>query len=249
MAIPTLYVFTISHFAEKARWALDHKQVRYRPVVLLPGPHRFTTRRIAGASQVPLLVHDGVAVSGSSAIIDHADRVWRERPLTPAGREAEVMELERALDEDLGENGRRVLYSYALDRPDVTIPLFTAGGPRWGSLFYRLAYRPLARLIRSTYRVHDDEVTRSKERFAQAIARLESRLGESPFLLGERLSRVDITAAALLAPVFAPAEHPCQKWAEVRAALPGWHAWASALDGSPVADWVRRVYREHRGAA
>ena len=36
MAIPTLYLFTISHFAEKARWALDHKQVRYRPVVLLP---------------------------------------------------------------------------------------------------------------------------------------------------------------------------------------------------------------------
>jgi glutathione S-transferase len=249
MSIPTLYVFTISHFAEKARWALDHKRVSYRPVVLLPGPHRFTTRRHAGASQVPLLVHDGVAVAGSSAIIDHADRVWRERPLTPAGREAEVAELERALDDDIGENGRRVLYSYALDRPDVTIPLFTAGGPRWGSLFYRVGYRTIAGFIRSMYRVRDDEVARSKESFAEAIARLESRLRQGPYLLGDALSRVDITAAALLAPMYAPPEHPCKKWADVRAALPGWHAWASAFDGSPLADWVRRVYREHRAAA
>ncbi|HEU5060532.1 MAG TPA: glutathione S-transferase N-terminal domain-containing protein, partial [Kofleriaceae bacterium] len=148
-----LYVFTISHFAEKARWALDHKRVPYRPVVLLPGPHGLTTRRLAPGTEVPLLVHEGRAVQGSSAIIDHAERVWRERPLTPAGREQEASELERTLDRDIGEHGRRVLYSHALDRPDVTVPLFTAGGPRWGALFYRFAYRVIAGIIRSTYQV------------------------------------------------------------------------------------------------
>lgn len=244
---PTLYVFTISHFAEKARWALDHKRVRYRPVVLLPGPHRLRIRRLAAGSEVPLLVHDGRAVQGSSAIIDHADRVWRERPLTPTGREEEAAELERALDRDLGENGRRVLYSHALDRPDVTVPLFTASGPRWGPLFYRFAYRPLAAVIRSAYRVEPDRVARSAEAFAAGIARLEERVRQSRYLLGDQLSRVDITAAALLAPMFAPPEHPAP-WAGVRPALPGWDRFAASFDGSPVAGWVRDLYREHRAA-
>lgn len=246
---PTLYVFTISHFSEKARWALDHKRIRYRLAVLLPGPHRLTTRRLAARSEVPLLLHDGAAVQGSSAIIDHADQVWRDRPLTPPGREAEAADLERALDRDLGENGRRVLYSHALDRPDVTVPLFTAGGPRWGPLFYRFAYRTIAGAIRSMYRVDEREVARSAEAFAAGIARLEERLRQGRYLLGDQLSRVDITAAALLAPLFAPPEHPCRRWAGVRPALPGLDRWAAAFDRSPVADFVRRLYREHRAAA
>ena len=247
MADPVLYVFNVSHFAEKARWALDHMRVRYRLAVLLPGPHRLTLRRLSRSSEVPLLIHDGVTVQGSSAIIDHAERAWSS-PLAPAGRQAEAADLERELDRELGENGRRVFYSHALDRPDVVVPLFTAGGPRWGRLFYRLAYRQVAGVIRSHYRVQSDEVARCKEEFAAALARLEARLGDRRFLLGDQLSRVDITAAALLGPLVAPPEHPC-RWDQVRSGLPEWERWTSGFDGSPVAAWVRRLYREHRAAA
>lgn len=248
MAIPSLYLFNISHFSEKARWALDLKDVRYRPVVLLPGPHRFTMRRFSRSSEVPLLVHDGVPVQGSSAIIDHAERAWGGHRLTPAGHEAEAAELERALDRDLGEDGRRVLYSYALDRPDVTVSLFTAGGPRWGRLFYRLTYRKIAGFIRAAYHVEPERVARSKEIVARTIADLETRLDGRSYLFGDQLSRADITAAAFLAPLFGPPEHAC-RWSEVRAALPGWNGWAAGFDGSPIESWVRRLYREHRAAA
>jgi hypothetical protein len=34
-----LYTFTIPHFAEKARWALDYKGIRYQEKRFVPGSH------------------------------------------------------------------------------------------------------------------------------------------------------------------------------------------------------------------
>src|SRR5258706_291983 len=36
---PTLWHITISHYSEKARWALDHKSIPYRLRAPLPGAH------------------------------------------------------------------------------------------------------------------------------------------------------------------------------------------------------------------
>jgi hypothetical protein len=54
-----LYTFNISHFSEKARWALDYEGIAYEERVLLPGPHQLVTRRIARRTHVPVLEHDG----------------------------------------------------------------------------------------------------------------------------------------------------------------------------------------------
>ena len=50
-----LYQFPLSHFCEKARWALDYKSIAYRPVNLLPGFHTMRAltaegRKISGKS-------------------------------------------------------------------------------------------------------------------------------------------------------------------------------------------------------
>ena len=42
-----LYTFNLSHFSEKARWALDYEGISYEERILLPGPHQLVTRRIA----------------------------------------------------------------------------------------------------------------------------------------------------------------------------------------------------------
>ena len=71
-----LYTFNLSHFSEKARWALDFEGISYVERILLPGPHQLVTRRIAPRTHVPVLEHDGQYVQGSSAIIDYiADRL------------------------------------------------------------------------------------------------------------------------------------------------------------------------------
>ena len=46
-----LYTFQISHFSEKARFALDLSGIPYEEKRLLPGAHIVTTRRIATTSR------------------------------------------------------------------------------------------------------------------------------------------------------------------------------------------------------
>ena len=50
-----LYTFTISHFAEKARWSLDYKGIHYQEKRLVPGSHVPIIKRIAPSTFVPVL--------------------------------------------------------------------------------------------------------------------------------------------------------------------------------------------------
>ncbi len=45
---PTLYVFAISHYCEKARWALDHFGIAYRLQHVVPGLNRVIAKRLGG---------------------------------------------------------------------------------------------------------------------------------------------------------------------------------------------------------
>ena len=68
-----LYTFTISHFAEKARWSLDYKGIHYQEKRLVPGSHVPIVKRIAPSTFVPVLQDAGRIIQGSSAIIDYVD--------------------------------------------------------------------------------------------------------------------------------------------------------------------------------
>src|SRR6476620_9400527 len=121
-----LYTFTISHFAEKARWALDYKHIHYQEK---PGSHIPIVKRMAPGTFVPVLRDDGRVIQGSSAIIDYLDTRTTERPLTSAdpSERQRAIELERWLDRELGGPVRRVFYYHALNDPDLLIPLFNQG--------------------------------------------------------------------------------------------------------------------------
>src|SRR5688572_13016719 len=121
-----LYTFVISHYAEKARWALDHKGIRYEERRLLPGPHMATTRRLSSKTSVPVLLHERRTIQGSKQIIDYADEHWPADPLTPANASERVraLELEAWLDADLGETLRRFFYFHALERRELAIYMF-----------------------------------------------------------------------------------------------------------------------------
>ena len=61
-----LYTFTISHFAEKARWSLDYKGIHYQEKRLVPGSHVPIVKRIAPNAFVPVLQDVGRTIQGSS---------------------------------------------------------------------------------------------------------------------------------------------------------------------------------------
>ena len=154
----TLYQFPISHFCEKARWALDYKGLPYRRRNLLPGPHVKVVRRIAKRSTVPVLVHDGRAIQNTADIITYLDQLVEERPLTPPDdpAKAEALEWERYCDVEVGVHVRRLCYHTLLDHPSLTIPMLTQDGPWYGPMLIRLVYPKLVRKMRTLMDINDD---------------------------------------------------------------------------------------------
>jgi glutathione S-transferase len=240
-----LYTFNISHFAEKARWALDYEGVPYEERVLLPGPHQLVTRRVARRTHVPVLEHDGQYVQGSSAIIDYlADHLGGAKltPIDPIER-ARTLELEETLDQVFGRGVQQVLYSALLKHRRTVIDLWSSGGPFWAPGFYAVAFPAVASAVKRMYKTTDVEgVANAKHRFVTTFDELDTVLAKQRYLGGDTPNRCDITLAALLAPVCRVPEHRV-KWPALPAELANFE---TSLCGRPTWNHVLRMYRDHR---
>jgi glutathione S-transferase len=240
-----LYTFNISHFSEKARWALDYEGIAYEEKVLLPGPHQLVTRRIARRTSVPVLEHDGKYVQGSSAILDYAADKLGAKKLTasdPAQRE-KTRELEATLDLAFGRGVQQVLYSAVLDDRRAVTDLWSFGGPFWARGFYAVAYPVASAVVKRMYKTTDAQgVEQAKQRFVSTFDALDAQLAQQPYLGGDAPNRADVTLAALLAPVCRVPEHR-MPWPELPPALTSFEA---SLKGRPTWNHVLRMYREHR---
>ena len=242
-----LYTFTISHFAEKARWALDYKGADYVEERLVPGSHVPIVRRMAPGTSVPVLRDGDRVVQGSSAIIDYADQQWPELALTPSdasGRET-ALELERWLDRELGEAIRCVFYFHALEHRGLVLYFFNQGGPWWGRLLSRLGYRVMASSIRQMYAITRDNAARDEERMHAVFERVDELLSGRSYLVGDRFSRADLTLAALAAPLWRPEQHPT-RWPPDEMYPPEVIALGARFANTRTHEHVMRLYREQR---
>ncbi len=202
----TLYQFPLSHFCEKARWALDYKGLEYRAVNLLPGLHVKTTRRLADRSSVPILVHDRTTIQGSGQIISHLDSSFPQHPLTPGDETArrDALEWEAFADAEIGVHVRRICYQVLLQHPETVIPMFTQDGPWYGRLLLPLIFQRLQARMREFMDINAATARSSERSLAAALDKVHSRLNGNQYLVGERFTRADLTVAALLAPLFQP---------------------------------------------
>lgn len=236
-----LTTFLISHFSEKARWALDSAGIAYDERRLLPGLHVLVTRRIAERSSVPILQHDRCVIQGSSAIIDYVIEAFGASHLVPHGSAAEARELEALADHAFGVGVQRIGYSTLLSRRKLVIDLWALRGPAWAKPLYAVLYPVMAPAITRMYGINPAAIARAKIRFREAVARFDHVLGAQPYLGGDTPSRVDLTVAALLSPCVAPPEHVVE-WPIV----PELAAFLAEFDQSKTFQHVRLMYREHR---
>lgn len=246
-----LLEFTISHYCEKARWGLEYLGVPFRPVVVLPGPHIVTLRRLGlRRTTVPVLVTPDGHVQGSGAILDLAEaQASGGRSLLPQEPEARaaVLAWETRLDRDAGEALRRILYHHLLEKPAAVIDLWTQGGPWWGSPLYRAVFPLMAANLRRYYRIRPDRVAASQAVFDALADDLDAALAAGPWLVGDAFTRADLTAAALLAPLVMPDAHRV-RWPASRALPAGAIAQRERYAERPFFRWVEDTYRTHRGA-
>src|SRR5687767_4386381 len=69
-----LWHLKVSHYNEKARWALDYKRLPHVRRAAVPGRHHKIAEELTGGSTFPVLVLDGEAIGDSTRIIEALER-------------------------------------------------------------------------------------------------------------------------------------------------------------------------------
>jgi hypothetical protein len=84
--LPTLWQIPVSHYSEKARWALSHKEIEHERRSPLPGSHMLVALWLTRGAQytLPVLTLDGRHIGDSTAIIAELERRRPDPPLYPA---------------------------------------------------------------------------------------------------------------------------------------------------------------------
>jgi len=252
---PNLYVFSISHFCEKARWALDYVGIEYQLRYLAPGSNIKLAKQL-GALRTTLPILESKVrsrsnvVQGSGLIFEWAEANKAElspslNPTLDQPTEVDLSKLEKRLDDVLGFHIRRYYYSEALvDYPEIVKPLFVnklEGKDRWKTdLFW---FRIRSKMI-EMMDLGPTQGLESREVLEKELDLLDKLLvNEQPYLIGSGFSYLDITAASLLAPLIKPEEHPEYEdllWPPRIAADCG--TWQNR----PCLQWARSMYKKHR---
>jgi glutathione S-transferase len=243
---PLLWHIPLSHFSEKARWALDYKRIAHRRKVL-GADYLIRAWRATGHGTLPILFLDGRAIGDSTHIIARLEERYPEPPLYPRDADARrhALALEDYFDEQLGPALRATIITPLFRHdPDVALHVLTTGMPEKA---YR-TLRPLLRIFPTYYRfrhkISDSNLETDRSTVNAALDRIEQERQGHAYLVGDAFTVADLTAAALLGALLQPPEiqYP------LRVDLPPYlQDYRATLLQHPATQWAAGIYRLHRG--
>lgn len=242
-----LITIPVSHYCEKARWALDRVALPYSEEAHAPLLHRLATTRNDGGT-APVLVDGNRRFIDSTDILVYADTVQGGDllyPRDPAARD-EVEALEERFDADLGPHVRRWAYAQLLPHTALLRAAWSRGVPRFEAVLLPFILPLARRLVVRGYRITPEGARRSLERVQGVFREVDALLADGRrFLASERFTAADLTFAALAAPMLFPTE--------CRAAHPALDALPAAMHGeilrlrdTPAGRFALRLYAEER---
>jgi glutathione S-transferase len=246
--VPVLWQLRFSHFNEKARWALDYKRIPHRRHSLAPGSHPRRARKLWGGRTTPVLQIGSGAVGDTTEIIAELERRRPVPPLYPAG-EAErrrALELEDFFDRELGPAIRSAAFHAILPYRSITVPLTTQGLGAGVRFSYNASYPLLKRAVARAVDAREEDAEPARRRTVAALDRLEAELDGREYLVGDRFSVADLTAAALFFPLVWPPEFPYEGPTRIPAE---WEAFVAPLADRTGFLWVEEMFRRHRGVS
>lgn len=249
--IPTLWHIDVSHYSEKARWALAWKGVEHRRRSPVPGAHMAVALWLTRGAHYtfPVLRLDGRNVGDSTAIIAALEERCPEPALYPADVAARrrALALEDYFDEELGPAIRQFIWHEfgrdrerfeALMRQTAPPPLARFSAP---AAAYARAYTALR------FRAGDaGAAERNRAAVLAALDRLEAELGDGEYLVGDGFSVADLTAASLFYPLVRPPEGPLDPG---EPGAKGFEEFRAPLRERRGFEWVAEMFRRHRKPA
>ncbi len=250
-SLPTLWQIDVSHYSEKARWALAWKEVEHRRHSPVPGAHMAVALWLTRGAHYtfPVLSIDGQRIGDSTAIVAALEERYPEPPLYPAdiAERRRALELEEFFDEELGPYVRQLAWYEFGNDPESFAKLMEQTAPKPLAKFsgptaaYARAYTALR------FRAGDAaEAERGRAKVLAGLDRLEAELGDGEYLVGDRFSVADLTAASLFYPLALPEEGPLN--ADSPSAK-GFDAFRQPLEQRRGVKWVKEMFRLHRKPA
>jgi glutathione S-transferase len=248
--LPILWHINVSHYSEKARWALAWKGVEHRRRSPIPSAHMAVALWLTRGAQAtfPVLTLDGRHIGDSTAIVAALEERYPDPPLYPADptQRRRALELEDFFDEELGPPIRQLVWHelsndperFALVMERTSPPLlarFSGAAALYGRVFTALRFSARS----------GKAAERSRAKVIAALDRLDAELEASggDYLVGDSFSVADLTAASLFYPLARaenaplPPDQPMPK---------GFERFRASLEERRGLRWVAEMFRRHR---
>jgi glutathione S-transferase len=205
-----LITIPVSHYCEKARWALDLLNFAYVEEAHMPPFHRLATKRVGGKS-TPVLVTETETLTDSTDILRYLDAIappnFKLYP-TDSNQLQQVKELENLFNSQLGTAVRTWAYSYTLNDYKRIQKKWTQGVPFYEQIFFPLVFPMMKNVVVRAYNVNSESAANARAQIQRIFDRVGDLLADGrKYLVGE-FSAADLTFAALAAPIILPKEHP-----------------------------------------
>jgi glutathione S-transferase len=247
--LPVLWHIPVSHYSEKARWALDFKGVEHERHAPPPPAHMAVSMWLTRGSSYtfPLLQLDGRAYGDSSEIIAALEARYPEPPLYPSDPDdrRRALEIEDFIDEEVAPHVRLLAFHEAIKEPESfgefaveALPPALRRGPG-----RRIAGPFATWFLKTRFGVGDPGAAElARERVEMGFNRIESELGDGEYLVGDSFSVADLTAAAIYYPLVRPPEGPR---IEIDIS-PAFEEYRQRFADRPSFAWIAEMFTRHR---
>ncbi len=244
-----LITIPISHYSEKARWALDKLKIPYTEEPHVPIFHRFATGKYDGSS-VPVL-----ATESHGNFVDSTDILHYLSAIAPADKRLypdipelrqEVEELEDLFDEKLAIAIRNWGYFYRANNREAMRRAWCTNTPWFEQIGFAIAFPYLTNFVQKKFQITAENAAKGLIEIKQIFDLVSQRLADGrSYLVGDNFSAADLTFAALSAPVLMPPEHLMKP--QSLSQLPLEMATViKELQATIAGNYALRLYREER---
>lgn len=245
----TLYQFPLSHFCEKARWLLDHKELDFVAHNLIPGVHRAFSQLKTGQNTLPILKDQEKWIADSTQIALYLDENYPEHALLRSDLKLRTQALEvNDIANELGLYVRRWGLAHALTENDDSLEIMI-GEKGYLRKFEKISKPLLKSLVAKGYKLDSDKVVLAKTKLDEITQQLNQRLidNHGRYLVGDRLGLADISVCSMLAPLLEVVGTPWENDRQVKTSNE-LNDFKLCLLDQPLGQYVKRIYENERNA-
>ena len=202
---PRLITIPLSHYCERARWALDHAEIDYDEDQHLQFMAARVAKAAGGTKTVPVLVCEDGTFDNSDKIVRWAATRARVDLYPHTVTRADIEALETALAGRFGEETRRIAYDWFFRSLAYCRPYNACSAPKWEDTMLQVIGPVAAPFIKRYAGQNEAALVEADAIVRKTMDMVADRLADGRrYLFGDIFTAADLTFAALGAPCVGP---------------------------------------------